>query len=102
VRTHYVGEWATRIDSYDDEAVRGGPGEERRFTLELKTLADVGLVGLPNAGKSTFLQAVSRAHPQVGTHFPYPVLLQACWQKVVLFLNASYIRFLPENDLTGI
>ncbi|KAF9548660.1 GTPase of the mitochondrial inner membrane that associates with the large ribosomal subunit [Mortierella hygrophila] len=50
-------------------ATRGREGQTRWLTLELKTIADAGLVGLPNAGKSTFLQAVSNAHPAIA---PYP------------------------------
>ena len=61
--------FATSTRQVPHIAERGEPAQERELRLELKLIADVGIVGVPNAGKSTFLAAVTNAKPKIA---PYP------------------------------
>ncbi|CAL1158822.1 unnamed protein product, partial [Cladocopium goreaui] len=78
------------------ESSDGLAGEERRIELELKTVADVGLVGMPNAGKSTLLGAVSRACPKIA---PYPFTTVAPYVGKVDFVDGSTLTMADAPGL---
>jgi GTP-binding protein len=124
VRSHPEGEWIGELLESDDRLVvarggRGGrgnarfatptnraprhaekgtPGEERWVELELKLIADIGLVGAPNAGKSTLLAALTEARPEVGA-YPFTTISPNLG---VLALDADRERLAVIADVPGL
>lgn len=88
--------FAHALNQAPREFEQGESGQERNLRLELKLIADVGLIGKPNAGKSTLLSRVSAAHPKIAS-YPFTTLQPA----VGIVETSSYQRF-TMADLPGL
>jgi GTP-binding protein len=88
--------FATSTNRAPRKAQPGIPGEEKRLKLTLKYLADIGLIGLPNAGKSTLLSRVTSARPRIA-EYPFTTLVPNLG---VIPLDGE--RFLTVADIPGL
>ncbi len=89
--------YASATNKAPTRCYEGWPGEERRVYLELKIIADVGFVGLPNAGKSTLLKALTNANPEIA---PYPFTTLS--PNLGVFQTSDYNRRITLADIPGL
>lgn len=89
--------FATPTNKAPRKAEAGWPGEERHLQLELKIIADAGFVGLPNAGKSTLLAALTSAHPKIA---PYPFTTIS--PNLGVFLASDFQTRITLADIPGL
>ena len=88
--------WKTSIHQAPLEHTEGGAGEQRRLRLDVKIVADIGLIGFPNAGKSTLLAAISHAHPKIAA-YPFTTL-----QPVIGTIQYDTFTRLKLVDIPGL
>jgi GTP-binding protein len=88
--------WKTSIHQAPLEHTKGEAGEQRRLRLDVKIVADIGLIGFPNAGKSTLLTAISHAHPKIAA-YPFTTL-----QPVIGTIQYDTFTRLKLVDIPGL